>query len=187
MPSKFTKKVKVTSPFATAFKSAIKNGTPCGVVISAIAKKTGRPASSIIKSLAKAGLCFSQKFNGTLVCWPTFPARTSSTKTNVCQTSLWQCLVDWCIMSGVCKPVQLQRRTGSQKTFMTACKGYFGKQFVAGRTTSRKSKRTKSRKSWTKGRHITGGPRTFWTKHTRTYKFPTYGARAAAGRYVRAA
>jgi hypothetical protein len=203
MPRKFTKSSKFTSPFTTSFKSGIKSGTPCGTVITNIAKRTNKPVASIIKSLTKAGVCFSQKFNGTLVCWPAFPARTNATKSNICQTNLWQCFVDWCIMTGVCKPNQLNNKTGSQKSFMSACKSYFGKQFSSFSTTKSKRK-SKSRKSWTRSRKTTSRPKTHWAKHTRkrttkrspskwsaswtrSYKFPTYRVRSTTRRYVRAA
>jgi hypothetical protein len=187
MPRKFRKSStsssskKVTSPFASAFKSGIKSGTPCGMVINAISKKTGKPVSSVIKSLTKAGLCFCQKFNGTWVCWPTFKCTTSSAKWNTCQTNMWQCLVDWCCMSGTVKPTQLKSKIGSQKSFMSACKSLFGKQMSTSKKTARKSKRrsaSSSRKTWS-------SPKTRWGKHTksRTVRRPSYWSRTTSYKF----
>lgn len=196
--STFNKTVKFTSPYASAFKSGVKSGTPCGTVISNICKKTGKPMTAVIKSLNKAGLCFCQKFNGTFVCWPTFKCTTTSNKFNPCQTQMWQCLVDWCCMSGTTKPTQLWNKIGSQKSFMSACKSLFGKQMSVSSTSAGKSKpkskrrpssaSKRSRKTWS-------SPKTRWAKHTkkrtvrkpsywsRTYKFPTHSSR----KFVRAA
>src|SRR5262245_28460751 len=117
----------IKSPYASASKSGVKAGTPCGVVISNICKKTGKPISTIIKSLEKARLCYSQKFNNTYICWPTFPCRKTS-KAKVCQSQLWQCFIDWCCISGTCKPVQLEKKTGGQKSFMLGCRSFFSRQ-----------------------------------------------------------
>jgi len=186
MPRKFRKSSasltkKATSPFASSFKSGIKSGTPCGMVISSISKKTGKPVSSIVKSLNKAGLCWCQKFNGTWVCWPTFKCTTKSSKWNTCQVTLWQCLVDWACMSGTTKPTLLKNKVGSQKAFMSACKSLFGKQVSSSSKTTRKSKRrssSKTRKTW-------GTPKTRWGKHTksRTVRRPTYWSRTTSYRF----
>ena len=174
MPSKFT------SPFASAFKSGCKSGTPCGTVLSNISKKTGKPVGTIIKSLNKAGLCFCQKFNGAWICWPTFTCKTSSSKSSTCQTTMWQCLVDWCCMTGTTKPTQLKNKIGSQKAFMSACKSLFGKQISSSSKTGRKSKTRKPRKTSRRSRTTWASAKTRYTKHTkkRTTRTPSYWNRS---------
>ena len=65
MPSNNSK-----SPYATSFSSAIKRGTPAGVAVDAIAKRTQLRPSAVFASLHKVGLCQRQKFNGQWIYWP---------------------------------------------------------------------------------------------------------------------
>ena len=199
MPSKYTvPSSNFTSPYGTSFKSGVKSGTPCNTVISNIAKRTGKPISTICKSLSKANLCFCKKFNGTWICWPTFSCKSSGRQIKACQTNMWQCLVDWCIMNHCCTPKQLNNKCSSQKTFMSYCKSLFGKQ-ISPKSKSKSKSRKSSRKSRTS--------KTYWAKHSpkrthskkysrpsvwgrssnRSYKFPTYRSRPTTRRYVRAA
>jgi hypothetical protein len=177
-PSKSTFK----SPYASSFKTGIKSGTPCSTVVENIAKRTGKPITSIVNSLRKAGWCYCQKFNGTWIYWPAFPCKSGATTT--CQINMWQSFIDWCVAGGFCKPKQLQKKISSQKNFMAFCRHFFAKQF-SGITT--KSKR-RSRRS-TKSRTTSRRPRTSWARHTsyRTYRFPSYSLRNGSRRYVRAA
>jgi len=185
-----------TSPFASAFKSGVKSGTPCNTVIQNISKRTGRSISSIIKSLTKANLCFSQKFNGTWICWPTFKFRCPSSKISACQTDLWQSFIDWCIMSRSVKPIQLDKKTGSQKAFMRYCKHFFGQQISTGskrkskrRSASRKSRKTSRRPKTTWARHRIKRTRKFRTTawNRSSFKFPSYRFRTTRRYYRRAA
>jgi hypothetical protein len=198
------------SPFATSFKTGVKNGTPCSEVVQNISKRTGKPVNTVVQSLVKAGLCFSQKINGTWVFWPTFNCKTTTTHANNIQTNLWQSFVEWCLATGCVTPYQLDNNTTSQKTFMNFCRNFFGKQFTGVKKTT-KTKTTKKNswnKTWKSARRNTTSGKNRWTtsfntkrstkrvrKSTPTtwnrnsYKFPTWKSRSAnsSRRYVRAA
>ncbi|MCZ6837417.1 MAG: hypothetical protein O7G85_16700 [Planctomycetota bacterium] len=135
-----------TSPYATAFNSAIKRGTPCGVAVNNIAKRTGKNPQNVFASLFKAGHCQRQKFNGQFIYWPSnWNSKSNASQRNECQTSMWQCFVDWCIASGNCTPEKLNNNS-SQNEFMAFCKKFFGKQYSVG-TSSKNSSRTRSSSS----------------------------------------
>ena len=182
MPTKFN------SPFAKAFMSGCKNGTPCTTVVNNISKRTGKPVSTIWNSLCKCGVCCCCKFNGTCVYWPNFAVKKNSTCAKTCQTSMWQCFVDWCLCCGCCTPNQLNRNCGSQKAFMSFCRSFFGKQFTWGSMSStRTMKRGKKRPMPKRGRKTS--PKSWtWNRTTpRTYKFPTWRSSTNSRRYRYAA
>jgi hypothetical protein len=204
MPSTFN------SPFATAFKSGVKSGTPCSVIVANIAKRTNKPANAIVKSLCKAGVCFSQKFNGALVYWPTFAVTANSKSINSSQTSLWQAFVDWCILNRWCTPNRLKNNATTQANFMSFCRNFFNKQFAVVATKAKKSAKraSKGRRSFGKSRKSWSTPKTHLTRRhtkrrstkrarktaswrrvnaTRSYKFPSYKTRTSFRRYARAA
>ena len=145
---------KSKSPFGPSFNSAIKSGTPCGVVIANIAKRTGKSPSVIGNSLFRAGLCFRQKFNGKFVFWPVNGKKCASAKWKPCHTDMWQNFVDWIISNGLCKPEQMHKHCSSQKEFMTWCRKFFAQQF--GPATAKKKKRkTTKRKTTARKRKTT--------------------------------
>ncbi len=202
MPTKrtstFTTKNK--SPYATSFITGCKNGTPASTVVNNISKKTNKPVSTIWNSLCKAGYCWSQKFNGTCVYWPTFNVKKNTTASNTTQTNMWQSFIDWCLVSGRCTPNQLNKYTSSQKNFMNYCRNFFGKQFTGstkavaktntGKNSSKKARKTTSSYKWTtKHTKKTNKTKTYNpTSWTRNYKFPTFKSRTTTTRrYVRAA
>lgn len=133
------------SPFATSFKSAIKRGTPCSNAVNIIAKINKKSPKQVFESLFKAGLCFRQKFNGQWIYWScNVNGKSNSSYRNECNTTMWQSFIDWCICSGFCTPEQMSKHAGSQKSFMTFCRKFFGQQFSS--STSSKSN-TKSKSS----------------------------------------
>ncbi len=175
----------IKSPYTTSFNSAIKRGTPAGKAVEAIAKRTNKNANVIFNSLHKAGVCQRQKFNGQWVYWPVQNIKTSATNAKVVQTELWQNFVDWCIISGQCKPQQLENQIGSQQAFMTFCKKFFVRQIngtgttgSTGRKTTRKRRATTARKTTAAGRKRTTSARKRTT---------TTGARKRTTRRVRRA
>ncbi len=159
------------SPHATSFKTAIKHGTPAGVAVNAIAKRSNKRPSAVFTSLHKAGLCHRQKFNGQYVYWACEAKKSNATTAKGLQLEIWQSFIDWCIASGHCKPEQLQKQISSQQEFMNYCRKFFNKQFSASSTTGRK--RTTSRKSTTR------------RSSTTSYKFPS--RKSTTRRYRRAA
>lgn len=132
------------SPFTSSFKSMCKNGTPCWQAICTIAKNWKKTPTFVMNSLCKAGVCGKQKFNGQWICFPTFPCKTTSTKSKKCQTAMWQCFVDWCCCSGFCTPNQLMNHCGSQANFTNFCKKFWNKQFNTSFKSSKNSKSSKS-------------------------------------------
>ena len=154
------------SPHASSFKTAIKRGTPAGVAVNAIAKRSNKRPSAVFTSLHKAGLCHRQKFNGQYVYWACEGKKSNATIAKGLQLEIWQSFIDWCIASGHCKPGQLEKKISSQQEFMNYCRKFFNKQFSATSSTSRK--RTTTRKS---------GPT--------SYKFPR--TKSTTRRYRRAA
>lgn len=148
-------KTTYTSPFATAFKSACKRGTPCSQAVWNISKRTGKSPSVIWNSLCKAGICQKQKFNGQWIYWPTDQAfcNTTAKCAKTCQVNMWQSFVEWCIASGQCTPEQLNKHCNGQQNFMKYCRKFFNKQFNTNTTSTSR-----------KGRKTSGG--------TSSYKFP---------------
>jgi hypothetical protein len=190
----------VKSPYATSFNNNIKKGTPFNVVISSIAKRTGKSPSVICNSLVKAGLCHRQKFNGQWIYWPCQNMRANQTNTKVCQNNMWQWFIDWCICNKLCTPDQIANHCGSQKDFMAWCRKYWNKQFVTAssrKSSSRKRSSTSSRKrsTTTARKRTTTKPRsrksTSASKRRsstpRSYKFPTTTSRSTSRRVRRAA
>ena len=151
------------SPYASSFNSAVKNGTPGGLAIFNIAKRTGKNPSVIGNSLFHAGLVFRQKFNGQWVFWPVNGKRSSAAKFKPVHTQMWQCFIDWAICNGFCKPEQLEKHIGSQKEFMTFCRKFFAKQYGSATPTKQKSTTTRASKS---------PSRKSRTSSTYAYKFP---------------
>lgn len=183
MPTKFK------SPYASAFKTGVKNGTPCTMIVNSICKRTGKPAPTIWQSLYKAGCCYRQKFNGQWIYWPTFRGKKSSTKNcNWCHTNMWQCFVDWCLCCGWCTPVQLNNNSTSQKTFMNFCTKYWNKQsWSAGATKTKTSSKSKT-KSWKSSKpkmkkRVSKRHPSTWGRST-SFKFPTM---SKSRRFVKAA
>lgn len=163
------------SPYATSFKSAIKRGTPAGIAVGAIAKRTGKPINGIFSSLHKAGLCHRQKFNGQWLYWAV-EAKKSVSNAKAGQHQMWQSFIDWCIAGGHVKPQQLQNKVGSQQDFMAYCRKFFNRQLTGGTSTPKKGKKTAKRP---KRRTSTAKAR-----KTSSYKFPRT---STTRRYRRAA
>lgn len=184
---------KTKSPYTTQFTSAVKNGTPCSTAVFNISKKTKTPPSTIWNSLCKSGVCCRTKFNGTWVYWPNFPVKKNTTTCNTTQTNMWQSFVEWCVSKGWCTPNQLNKNCTSQKSFMTFCRNFFGKQYTWNNTkkrTGRKPRKTTPNwktTTWTsKHTKKTSKPRP--TPHwTTSYKFPSFKTRPSTRRYARAA
>lgn len=152
---------KITSPYATSFKSAINRGTPCFVAVQNIAKRTKKSPNQVFESLFKSGLCFRQKVAGQWIYWPCDWNKTNATNAKVCQNTMWQCFVDWCLCSGVCTPEQLHNNCGgSQLDFMNYCKKFWNKQFTNSTIKTKSKSKNKSKKGYKKT--VSGN-----------YKFPT--------------
>ncbi len=134
------------SPHASSFKTAIKHGTPAGVAVNAIAKRSNKRPSAVFTSLHKAGLCHRQKFNGQYVYWACEAKKSNATTAKGLQLEIWQSFIDWCIASGQCKPEQLYNQTGSQENFIANCRKYYNKQLKAtsGSRTQTTAKRSRS-------------------------------------------
>jgi hypothetical protein len=124
------------SPYAPSFRSAIKRGTPASTAVHAIAKRRNTTPSVVFNSLHKAGACHRQKFNGKWIYWPNDDIKTSASNAKSCQTETWQSLIDWCIVSGHCKPQQLKNKCGSQQEFMSYCRKFFNRQLSSSPTKS---------------------------------------------------
>ena len=137
-----------TSPYAVAFKSAIKRGASWNHCVENIAKRYDKNVNVVWQSLYKAGLCFRQKCNGQWIYWPCNATKCNATTCKTIQINFWQSFCEWCICSGFCTPNQLSNHCGSQKEFMTWCRKFFGKQFSAniGTTTKKRSTTKKSYK-----------------------------------------
>jgi hypothetical protein len=202
-------------PFAKAFITGIKKGTPCHVIVNTIAFKTKKSPTMIWNTLFKAGLVWRQKINNQWIYWPKTGKKTSTANTNTCQANLWQCFVDWCIASGTCTPMQLAFKTGNSKSFMVNCKNYMNKFWTAcgintnfnattagfNSFTTKKSwtgnkKRTTTGKKKTSihSRKRTGAKKNTWAFNTKwsrtgskTYKFPMYKSYGSTKRLRRAA
>jgi hypothetical protein len=135
------------SPYASSFKTAIKNGTPAGIVVSNIASRSKTTPAHVFGSLHKAGLCHRQKFNGQWIYWPANWSKTAnSSNRNNCQNNMWQSFVDWFIASGYCTPSRLNNSGSSQSEFMSFCRKFFNRQFSGTGATSRPKSR-KARRS----------------------------------------
>lgn len=157
------------SPYATSFKSAIKRGTPASQAVKAIAKRSNTQPRVVFASLHKAGLCQRQKFNGQWIYWPCEDIKTSATNAKASQLESWQNLIDWCILSGQCKPQQLENNTGSQQDFMSYCRKYFNRQLSPSTTKSKKRSTSKTAKRTTaKARKSSTSRKSSST----SYKFP---------------
>ena len=168
------------SPHASSFKTAIKHGTPAGVAVNAIAKRSNKRPSAVFTSLHKAGLCHRQKFNGQYVYWACEGKKSNATIAKGLQLEIWQSFIDWCIASGHCKPEQLQKKIASQQEFMNFCRKFFNKQFSAGSSSTVRKSSTRRSTTNRKVKRIT-------TRKNRTtsYKFPR--ANTTTRRYRRAA
>ena len=55
-------------------------------------------------------------------------------------------MIDWCILTGQCKPQQIDSKTGSQQEFMSYCRKFFNRQ-LSSTTTKSKPKRRSAGKS----------------------------------------
>lgn len=141
MPSNFT------SPFATAFKSAVKRGTPYNTVVENIAKRNGKTTSFVWNSLFKAGVCNRQKFNGQWVYFPCEVKKCTATNNKSVQFNCWQSFCEWCLCNGFCTPETMKKNCGSQAEFMKWCKKFWSKQFTTSTGTAKttKSKTAKSK------------------------------------------
>ncbi len=135
------------SPHATSFKSAIKRGTPAGIAVNAIAKRSNKRPGAVFSSLHKAGLCHRQKFNGQWIYWACEAKKCSATAAKSLQSDFWQSFIDWSIAGGHCNPQQLARNISSQQQFMNSCRKFFNRQFSATSSRSPSSKSGRSRNS----------------------------------------
>ena len=167
------------SPYASSFKSAIKRGTPAKKAVDSIARNRNTTPTAIVNSLHKAGLCQRQKFNGQWVYWPGEDIKKSATSAKSCQVEMWQSFIDWCILSGHCKPLQLENNRGSQQEFMSYCRKFFNRQLSAGSPKSTSRKRSSVGRS--RKRTTTTAKR---RSSVKSYKFPRS---SSARRYRRAA
>ena len=175
MPSTYT------SPYATAFKAAMKRGTSYNTAVNSIAGRSSKSTEQVWNSLYKAGLCFRQKFNGQWIYFPWDISKSNSTTWKNSQFNSWQWFTEWCITSGNCRPEQFKNNCGSQKEFMTWCRKYFGKQFSGNNSPARKSGRTrKTAKTRTRKSSKSSSIRS-------SYKFSKSGSRKSARSYRRAA
>lgn len=174
MPSKNFK-----SPFAPAFNSAIKRGTPCWTAVNNIATRTKKTPTVVFNSLCKAGLCFRQKINGQWIYWPcNMPKKTSIKNQKFCQTNMWQWFIEWSLATGCCTPEQLHKHCGTQPKFTNWCKKFWNRQFTTTtgtkskpkKRTTPKARKPKSRKSY-----------------PATYKFPTIKSRPGTRKYRKVA
>ena len=164
MPTKFN------SPYATAFKSAIKRGTSYNVAVNNIANRRNKNVTVIWNSLFKAGLVSRQKFNGQWIYFPkNVTKKSTATVSKATQHQVWQWFCEWCIITGNVSPEKIVKNTGSQKEFMTFCRKYFGKQFVGFTNTSNKRTKRVGTKSTRKvGRKTTNRAKTTGVKRSRT-------------------
>ena len=141
------------SPYSSSFKTAVKNGTPAGIVVNNIASRSKTTPAHVFQSLHKAGLCHRQKFNGQWIYWPANWSRNAnSTNRNNCQNNMWQSFVDWFISSGLCTPTRLNNSGSSQAEFMSFCRKFFNRQFSGSSTTGRSRSRKAKRGSTRRGR-----------------------------------
>ena len=160
------------SPYASAFQSAVKRGTPSFVAVQKIASRRNKTPRAIYQSLHKAGLCFRQKFNGQWLYWPCDGRKSSATTSKECQYQIWQHLIDWCIASGHCKPEKLDQNCGSQKDFMSYCRKFILKQSSTSATSTKRSPKRRSQTRTSKTRKTSA----------KSYRFPS-----TTRRYRRAA
>ena len=140
------------SPHATSFNSAIKRGTPAGIAVDAIARRSNTRPGAVFSSLHKAGLCHRQKFNGQWVYWACEGRKSNATVTKSRQSDFWQSFIDWCIAGGHCTSGQLAEKVSARPECMNYCRGFFNRQFPGASSSSRRgrtAKRTVSRKRTT--------------------------------------
>ncbi len=118
------------SPFAKVFIAGCRKGQPCYTVINSICKRTGKSFNTVCASLCKAGVCHGQKFNGQWICRPNFKTPVNTYSAKQAQWNLWQGFVDWCVTSGYCTPVNLNKfaSTGKQAQFMKNCQSLINRQ-----------------------------------------------------------
>ena len=89
---------------------------------------------------------------------------------------MWQNLIDWCILSGQCKPEQLHKNAASQKEFMSYCRKFWNHQYGASTTSSKPSSRkSSSRKTTVKSSSRSTSSRKRTTGSS--YKFPRQSVR----------
>lgn len=141
---KFPSTRKNTSPYASAFNSAIKRGTACSVAVNNIAQRTKKSPKQVFESLFKAGHVNRQKFNGQWVYWAAQQPKVNKTNAKQCQIDCWQQFIDWCFANGFCTPEQMNNPS-SQNEFMAFCRKFWNRQFN-GATSSKKVARKSSSK-----------------------------------------
>ncbi len=154
----------ISSPYASAFKSALKRGTSYNVAVNSIAARHKKSPKIVWNSLHRAGLCYKQKFNGQFIFIPCEAKKTNATNSKLNQLNTWQWFTEWCISSGFCTPDQVWNHCGTQKDFMIWYKKFFGRQFngFSSSAPRRRSKTTKKRTTTRKS----------------NYRFPTTRSRA---------
>ena len=190
MPSNFK------SPFASAFKSACKRGTPYCQVVENIAKKNNKSEQIIWNSLWKANLVWRQKFNSQWIYFPSFPCKTKASGWKNAQFQCWQFFCEWMLCSGQCTPEQLKKACSSQTELMKWCKKFWGKQFTSSSTSTRKTtgrkttaKRTTTKRTTTRKSTSKKATRTASKKRTpaKSYKFPSSRSTSRTRRFTKAA
>ncbi len=164
------------SPYASSFNSGIKHGTPAGTVVTAIARRTGKPSAAIFASLHKAGLCQRQKISNQWIYWPAEKVKASPTHARSSQVEMWQSYVDWCVASGVCTTTQLSSHAGSEQNFVSWCRTFFNRQASTGSRTKTHTRAKTTARRRTKSR-------TRRSTRAVSYKFP----KTATKRYRKAA
>ena len=137
---------RATSPFASAFNSAIKRGTPCTVAVNNVAQRTKNTPKQVFESLFKAGHVNRQKFNGQWVYWASQQPKVNKTNAKQAQIDCWQQFVDWCFANGFCTPQQMSNPS-SQSEFMSFCRTFWNRQFNGASSSSKKVARKSSSKS----------------------------------------
>lgn len=103
----------MTTKFSTGFNSAVKKGTSPWQWVQNCSKRTGKPESTIWKSLEREGAVFCKKFNGCNVWFPVNGKKCSGTSCKKTHNFFWQYLCEYCVQQGWAKPWQLQKMSTS--------------------------------------------------------------------------
>lgn len=172
----------ITSPYASAFKSALKRGTSYNDAVNSIAVRHKKSPKIVWNSLHRAGLCFKQKFNGQFIFIPWEAKKTNGTIAKLNQFNTWQWFTEWCISSGFCTPDQAWNHCGPQKDFMIWYKKFFGRQFDGISVSPSRRRSTSKRRSTVKSSSTTPLRRKTTKKRTITrksnFRVPTTRSRA---------
>ena len=128
-----------SSPFSSAFQSAVRRGTPCSVAVANIAKRQNKTANQVYQSLYKACVVNRQKINGQWVYWAVQARKSTGPVARQAQAALWQSYVDWALANGHTTPEKIADHMGSRSEFQGHFKRFFAKQFAVTQISSRSS------------------------------------------------